>query len=123
MTNNQLNKARFAPMNDLWPVINWELYDKEQGIWRGELLPCYKQALEAMLSAKLGRKQEFEQALFFSRKFDPNNDIDKMVKEYLINKDLYGIPVLLVHKEKFLFTYGEPTAIIIPPRHIQRRTQ
>jgi hypothetical protein len=106
--DNKRNKAMFGPANNLWPIVEFECFDEEQKIWKGRILKGCP------------IKDIAEKWIFFSRHYDPNNDVDRMLREYKIPKEIFGQEILLVHHEKFLFFYGDPSVIIQLPRKISR---
>jgi hypothetical protein len=98
------NNAQIIPMGGSLPVSDYECYNEELKIWRGNLI----------IPGADGNK-----VIFFSRKYQPEiNDLDKIFVEIEItDPELLGVPFILVPKEKLMFGYERATtAGIIRPK-------
>jgi hypothetical protein len=98
------NNAQIIPMGGSLPVSDYECYNEELKIWRGNLI----------IPGTDGNK-----VIFFSRKYQPEiNDLDQIFVEIEItDPELLGVPFILVPKEKLMFGYERATtAGIIRPK-------
>lgn len=106
---SKLNNARIACFGKV-AVYDYELVDEKQQIWKGKVVIDDNSAFQG--------KTE----MFFSRRYDPASDMDKMLEEYEItDEELMGVKFLMVPKEKLLFIFSPSTSIVLPPRGIGKR--
>lgn len=102
MEDNQekRNNARMIIQNRHIPVTNIEVYDLKKEIYTGDVV---KQTMEY--------EQMGFHIVFFSRHYDPENEYDKILKEYDFEADdtLLGIPFTLIPQQKILFIFDPPT--------------
>lgn len=98
----ELNNAIIAPMGRV-AIYDYEVVDADQKIWKG------------MPVTFPGSPVPEGVAVYFSRRYNKDNDMDRMLEEYEIkNETLMGAKFLLVPKEKLLFAYTPTTSIIRP---------
>ena len=106
-----LNAARIHQFGTYRLLFDVRVVDEEQGIWEGRPVP------EANLS-KLPGAQEMEKSwVLFTRVYDDKNEWDKVYPEYEIkDAEMFGQTLLIVPKEKILFSYNPPpgAGIVIP---------
>lgn len=96
-----------AKFINCYAFMEYEEVDADQEIWRGK--PVDTAGIE-------------HKWVYFSRKYSPDNDMDKMLHEYeILDESIFGVVVLLVPREKLLFMYNPPTAIVIVPHKISRK--
>jgi hypothetical protein len=101
------NNAQIIPMGGSLPVSDYECFDEDLQIWKGNLI----------VPGTNGNK-----VIFFSRKYQPEiNDLDKLFVEIEItDPELLGVPFILVPKEKLMFGYERATTDgIIRPQLIK----
>lgn len=92
--------AMIKTFNNYIPIKDYKQVDGD--IWVGEIIT--PEHVEA-----------FGKTIYFSRKYDPANTIDQMIREYHIKDlSLLGFEFILISKEKALFQY-EPASTIIRP--------
>jgi len=113
MKDSKRNNAQLGIMNKSFPVVDWEIYDVKQEIWRGRILEQTEQ--EKNLGG--GNIQ-----IFFSRSVDKDSEYDRLLKMYEFSDELVGVPFLLVPKEKVLFVYQPASHIMIPQSAIFNTT-
>ena len=105
----QKSNARILASQALIPVHNYEVYDEEQQIWVGYIIPDTIQGLEMRAEG---------QKIYFSRKYDTkNNDVDRMICEYHFKEDesVLGFEFILIPREKYLFMFDPPSILAKPP--------
>lgn len=106
MEKQKLNNARVIMLGHYLAVYNIECIDKQQKIWRGEPVP------------DLAQRAAGEKFMFFSRKYDKeNNDMDKILPElHFTDTNILGVEFYLIPKDKILFGYEPPPkmGILIP---------
>ena len=106
-----LNAARIHQFGTYRLFFDVRVVDEAQGIWEGRPVP------EANLS-KLPGAQEMEKSwVLFTRVYDDKNEWDKVYPEYEIkDAEMFGQKLLIVPKEKILFSYNPPpgSGIVIP---------
>lgn len=89
-------------------LMECEEVDADKHIWRGKII------------------HEEEKGSFmwtyFSRLYSPDNDLDKMLHEYVIeDESILGVKFMIVPREKIMFRYTPPTTIIRVPHKIGKR--
>lgn len=105
-------KARMETFGGYKAVYDIQPLDEDQKIWRG------RPVIEARggKSAPPGITAQMQRGwVIFSRRYDDRSDWDRMYPEITLDDKLFGAPILLIPKEKLLFTYDEPTSIELPP--------
>ena len=95
----ELNNAQIQCIGRV-AIYDCEIVDAEQKIWKGNPVVNGGCPVE-------------DATIFFSRRYDKNSDMDKMLEEYEIkNESLIGAKFLLVPREKLLFGYTPESSII-----------
>jgi hypothetical protein len=103
-------EARIQCFNGLVPIKDWKVFNKAKGIYVGERI---EQPGAVPVRGQQG--QDFLKTVYFSRVYNPANEIDRMLCEYEITEaTVLGFPFLLIPKEKVLFLYDPPTFILKP---------
>lgn len=94
------NNGRMIIMQGHIPVTDIEIYDLKKEIYTGYVV---KNTLEY-------EQMKFH-IVFFSRRYEPDNEYDKILNEYDFDADdnVFGIPFTLIPKQKILFIFDPPT--------------
>ena len=109
MQDKRLNNAEIACFGKV-AIYDYEVHDEEKDIWNGKVLPDRHSTIPPST------------IVYFSRKYDKESDIDRMLHEQEILDDkIIGVPFLLVPKEKVLFIHQPHSAIARPPMKIKSR--
>jgi len=106
MKDSRLNNARMMMKGGYWAIYDAKVVDTVQRIWKGKLLPNLASVPD-----------DFSSTIFFSRQYDyENSDLDRITAKEIEIKDasLFGVQLLLIPKEKILFTYEKTSEIIKP---------
>ena len=102
------NDARLRASSLYAPICNYtkvKTKDKKRNIWKG----C--RVIEP------GSPKDQVLIIYFSREYHPNDYLnDKILTEIEFNgEEIIGFPFMLIPKEKILFSYDPPSALIVKP--------
>jgi len=120
-SKKELSQARFSSLGSYKALYDYERVDAvyegaPMEVWRGRVM------IEPQMDNVPGMKKKVDTGwIFFTREYDDRNDWDRLYHEIEFNEELFGIPFILVPKEKLLFAYDPPPkeGIILPSPSIQ----
>ena len=106
-----MNNARLRPMNRLVIITNPRVYNEKMNIWKADILKDTEQ------SESLGKE------IFFSRTYDPKNELDMILREYHFPKDpdVLDEEFWVIPSEKIIFLYEPSSSLIKAPRTMMRK--
>ena len=91
-------------MNRLVPLMDIICYSEKDNIWKGTVIEDTEQ------------KQSLGGFVFFSRNYDPSNELDRVLREYHFpaDPDVKNVEFWLIPVEKTLFVFS-PASMILQP--------
>jgi len=99
-----LNGAALIGVGNFRPLYEIEPVDEERKIWRGRPIPTANEKKHPALSGD----QEDHHWIYFHRTYDDRNDWDRLYFEHeFTGLETFGVPFILIPKEKILFAYDE----------------
>jgi len=94
------------PRTSYVPVEDIECIDKSQEIWKGKIVKNP--------SSKAAAPDD----IVFSRRYDKENDIDKVLVEYEFKEEHFGFAFWMIPIEKVLFSFLKPGMIALPDHRL-----
>jgi len=109
----QTDKNVISPMGGRFPIKNIEEVDKDQQIWKGEIVDFPDKTID-------------DPVVYFSRKYDrANSDLDRCLEEVHMPASVNGYDFWLIPKEKMLcgvMPRITPGGVVLPvPKGLRNR--
>ncbi len=100
----KLNGAALIGVGNFRPLYAIEPVDEEKKIWRGKPIPTANEKKHPVLSGD----STDHHWIYFHRTYDDRNDWDRLYFEHeFVGLEAFGVPFILIPKEKILFAYDE----------------
>jgi hypothetical protein len=99
-----LNGATIIGYGNYRALYEIEVIDAKKKLWRGKPIPTVQ---ESALARQNSQSQEHHW-IYFHRNYDDRNDWDRLYFEHEFEDiKTFGVPFILIPKEKILFAYDE----------------